>query len=171
MAQNNMTMMPAQMDWSSEVRPFDDPPNRQRERLPVTTPGMMANSTPVGSPYYHISYDALRPEDPRQPMRAPLDMTNPLTQEEMANPMSNSEVYHGSMKNLLARNIGQYVVATFQLSGQGTVSVPGILYTVGNDYIVLYQPADGRYVTGDLYALKFVDFHDAQSVPEEYRRG
>ncbi len=164
MAQNSMT--PAQMDWSSEVR---------REPMPmhqVPSSGVMANYTPIASadPYYHISYEDLRGEEQQGQMGMPLDMSNPLTQEEMANPMSNSEAYYGSLKNLLGRNLGQYVVATFQMSGQGTVSVPGILYTVGNDYIVLYQPVQGRYVTGDLYALKFVDFHDADSVPQEYRR-
>jgi len=179
MAQNNTAMMAAndQMDWSSEVRYPDVAPERQHgdsmgrmPMQPMTSPGVMANSTQSGSPYYHISYEELREREPHTMMRSNLDMTNPLTQEEMANPMSNSEVYQGSLKNLLARNIGHYIVATFQMSGQGTVSVPGILYTVGNDYIVLYQPADGRYVTGDLYGLKFVDFHDAESVPEEFRR-
>lgn len=171
MAQNQMAPLPQQMDWSSEVRyPME---NGQRGVMQsAATSGMMANSVPMSgtSPYYHISYDRLREDDPYVMMNNQLDLTNPLTQEEMANPMSNSEVYHGSLKNLLSRNVGHYVVATFQMSGQGTVSVPGILYTVGNDYIVLYQPANGRYVTGDLYALKFVDFHDADSVPEEYRR-
>jgi len=172
MAQNQMIPAADQMDWSSEVHyPME---NWQQDAMQsMTTPGVMANSVPMegASPYYHISYEQLRADDPHVMMRSELDMTNPLTQEEMANPMSNREVYHGSLKNLLSRNLGHYVVATFQMSGQGTVSVPGILYTVGNDYIVLYQPVNGRYVTGDLYALKFVDFHDAKSVPEEYRRG
>ena len=170
-------MMPAPMDWSGEVRYPDVMPAQQDGRMTTMptqpiTPGMMSNypHTAQSSPYYHISYEDLRGDEQQGQDWATLDMSNPLTQEEMANPMSNSEVYQGSLKNLLARNIGHYVVATFQMSGQGTVSVPGILYTVGNDYIVLYQPADGRYVTGDLYGLKFVDFHDAESVPEEFRR-
>jgi len=178
MAQNHtaMTAVNEQMDWSSEVHYPDVMPQQNGGMTwsvqPATSSGVVANTTRTGqnSPYYHISYEQLRQDPDRQMMRSALDMTNPLTQEEMANPMSNSEVYQGSLKNLLARNIGHYVVATFQMSGQGTVSVPGILYTVGNDYIVLYQPADGRYVTGDLYGLKFVDFHDAESVPEEFRR-
>lgn len=181
MAQNNtsMTAVPTQMDWSSEVRYPDVMPAQQQNgrmmEMPMqqpVTPGMMSNfpHTAQSTPYYHISYEQLRGDEPQGQLREPLDMSNPLTQEEMANPMSNSEVYQASLKNLLARNIGHYVVATFQMSGQGTVSVPGILYTVGNDYIVLYQPANGRYVTGDLYGLKFVDFHDAESVPEEFRR-
>ena len=49
------------------------------------------------------------------------------------------------------------MVAIFQVGTQSTVSVPGILFTVGNDYIILYQPNKDRYVMGDLYALKFGD--------------
>ena len=192
------TTTPAQMDidWSGEVR-YPDVPSPsatapaqtvEETQVTVTTPAAPAapaaptapvvQATPTApvvqavqgaSPYYHLDYDELRREDfPAAPARAPLDLENPVSQEVMANPTSNSEVYQASMKSLLARNIGYYVVATFQIGSQGTVSVPGFLYTVGNDYIVLYQPDKGRFVTGDLYALKFVDFHQTQSLPQNY---
>ena len=196
MEQNN-TNTPAQMeiDWSGEVRYPDVPsPSAQSETsaqpaAPVqptaaqqpaegTQVSVAVPTTPVtpviqavqgGSPYYHLSYDELRRGDfPAAPKRNELDMENPVSQEVMANPTSNSEVYQASLKSLLSRNLGYYVVATFQMGGQGTVSVPGFLYTVGNDYIVLYQPDNGRFVTGDLYALKFVDFHQTQSLPQNY---
>ena len=164
------TTTPAQMDIAQTV---------EETQVTVTTPAApaapAAPTAPVvqavqgASPYYHLAYDELRREDfPAAPARAPLDLENPVSQEVMANPTSNSEVYQASMKSLLARNIGYYVVATFQIGSQGTVSVPGFLYTVGNDYIVLYQPDKGRFVTGDLYALKFVDFHQTQSLPQNY---
>jgi len=164
------------VDWTSEVR-YPDVPSQQETAqetftttatAPATAPAASAAPAQViqsTSPYYHLSYDALRGDDFPALRQNSLDLENPLTQEEMANPTSNSEVYQASLKSLLARNLGYYVVATFQMGGQGTVSVPGILHTVGNDYIVLYQPENGRYVTGDLYALKFVDFHETQSIP------
>ena len=183
------TTAPAQLDidWSGEVR-YPDVPSAQPETAAQPAPAeqvtetaqvaVTAPETPVtpviqavqgASPYYHLSYDELRREDfPAAPQRDPLDMENPVSQEVMANPTNNSEVYQASLKSLLARNIGYYVVATFQMGSQGTVSVPGFLYTVGNDYIVLYQPENGRFVTGDLYALKFVDFHQTQSLPKNY---
>ena len=183
------TTTPAQMDidWSGEVR-YPDVPTPpatapaqtvEETKVTVTTPAAptapAAPAAPVvqavqgASPYYHLAYDELRREDfPAAPARDPLDLENPVSQEVMANPTNNSEVYQASMKSLLARNIGYYVVATFQIGSQGTVSVPGFLYTVGNDYIVLYQPDKGRFVTGDLYALKFVDFHQTQSLPQNY---
>ena len=165
MAQDNGAMNNPEMDvdWSGEIR-FAE----QNGRMPAETiSGGAGNSG--AAPYYHISYNELRGDDfPQIAGREELNLTNPLTQEEMANPMSNSEVYQGSMKSLLARNIGYYVVATFQMGSQGTVSVPGVLHTVGNDYIVLYQPENGRYVTGDFYSLKFVDFHETMSIPRRY---
>ena len=41
---------------------------------------------------------------------------------------------------MLARNEGSYVVATFLVGTQGTVSWEGILYDVGNDFITIYPP-------------------------------
>ena len=68
-----------------------------------------------------------------------------------------------SLKGLLMRNIGFYIVAGFLVGTQSPVSWEGILYSVGNDYIVIYQPDVDRYITGDLYSLKFVEFHNTQS--------
>lgn len=90
-----------------------------------------------------------------------LDMTNPLSPEATENPMTNAEAFQGSIKSLLMRNLGSFVVATFLIGSQGSVVWQGILHTVGNDYIVLYQPDRDRYVSGDLYSLKFVEFHPA----------
>ena len=163
MAQNNSPMNSADMgvDWSEEIR--------YTGQGGQTSTEVISGGTGMSAPYYHISYDELRGDDfPQISGREELNLVNPLTQEEMASPMSNAEVYQGSMKSLLARNVGYYVVATFQMGSQGTVSVPGVLHTVGNDYIVLYQPENGRYVTGDFYALKFVDFHETKSIPRRY---
>ena len=142
-------------DWTREVR-YPDVPVRH---LTVTT-------VPAGAGANHVTYQEIRGDSLNSTDRqGALDLQNPLSQEAMESPMSNAEVYQGSLKNLLSRNLGYYVVAIFQVGTQGTVSVPGILYTVGNDYIILYQPAENRYVMGDLYALKFVEFHETQSIP------
>lgn len=90
-----------------------------------------------------------------------LDMTNPLSPEATENPMTNAEAFQGSIKSLLMRNLGSFVVATFLIGSQGSVVWQGILHTVGNDYIVLYQPDRDRFVSGDLYSLKFMEFHPA----------
>ena len=89
----------------------------------------------------------------------PLDLTNPMTQEQIENPMSREEVALGSLKGLLARNLGHYVVATFVVGVSDFVVWRGILHSVGNDYLVIYQPNQDRYITGDFYSLKFIEFH------------
>ena len=99
------------------------------------------------------------------PVRPALDMSNPMSLEATLNPMTNAENYHASLKSLLARNIGSYVVATFHLGTPQAVVWQGILHTVGNDYLILYQPDRGRYISGDLYALKFVEFLDPRPMP------
>ena len=158
MAQNSTGMVnqgTASPDWSREIR-YPDIPVRQ---VAVAT-------VPVGTNSNHVTYQDIR-GDSLNSLRhqGTLDMQNPLSQEAMESPMSSSEVYQGSLRNLLARNLGYYVVAIFQVGTQSTVSVPGILFSIGNDYIVIYQPEEDRYVMGDLYALKFVEFHESQSVP------
>ena len=71
----------------------------------------------------------------------------------------------GSLKALLARNLGYYIVASFLMGTQQAIQWEGILASVGNDYLVIYQPDQGRYVSGDIYALKFVEFHEGQNGP------
>ena len=159
MAQNNSEQMnqgTTVPDWSREIR-YPDIPSRH-----VTVTNIPAETNPNHVTYQDIRGDSLN-STPR--LGGTLDMRNPLGQEAMQNPMSNAEAYQGSLRSLLSRNLGYYVVAIFQVGTQSTVSVPGILFTVGNDYIILYQPNKDRYVMGDLYALKFVEFHETQSVP------
>ena len=77
-----------------------------------------------------------------------------------------------SLRELLRRNLGFYVVACFLAGGREPVSWEGILYSVGDDYLVLYQPDVDRYITGDIAALQFVEFHNSKSMSpwSGYRR-
>lgn len=87
-----------------------------------------------------------------------------VSQEAVESPLNSQEAFAASMKALLGRNIGHYVVASFLVGTQSPVSWQGFLHSVGNDYIVIFQPDMGRYVTCDLYSLKFVEFHDQKGV-------
>lgn len=82
----------------------------------------------------------------------------------------NREVTNSSVRGLLARNLGYYVVASFLMGTQQAVQWEGILASVGNDYLVIYQPDQNRFVSGDIYALKFVEFHEDQTPCAGYRR-
>ena len=92
-------------------------------------------------------------------------MKNPVDMETTHNPTSNSDAYQASLRSLLARNVGYFIVATFLAGTQRMVTWQGILHTVGNDYLVIYQPDYERYISCDFYALKFVQFHNTQSTP------
>lgn len=92
-------------------------------------------------------------------------MRNPLDMEATHMPADSREAYLASMRSLLNRNVGYFVVCTFQIGAQPPVTWQGILHTVGSDYLVLYQPDYERYVSCDLYSLKFTQFHNMRGVP------
>ncbi|MGM9662950.1 MAG: hypothetical protein ACI3WR_07680 [Oscillospiraceae bacterium] len=138
---------------------------------------------PIATPY---PTDGMEPEDQSMPPESvsmmpgtapaeaePLPGTVPtqglrmesgLNPSMLGGPFTNTEVAQASLKGLLMRNLGFYIVAGFLVGTQAPVSWEGILYSVGNDYIVIYQPDVDRYITGDLYSLKFVEFHNTRSM-------
>ena len=92
-------------------------------------------------------------------------MKNPVDMETTHNPTNSSDAYQASLRSLLARNVGFFIVATFLTGTQRMVTWQGILHTVGSDYIVIYQPDYERYISCDFYALKFVQFHNTKNTP------
>lgn len=63
---------------------------------------------------------------------------------------------------MLNRYIGAYVVATFLVGTQGTVSWEGVLFDVGNDFVTIYQEARDRYIVTDIYSLRYIEFYDTR---------
>lgn len=92
-------------------------------------------------------------------------MKNPVDMARTHMPGSADEAYQASLRSLLNRNVGYFVIATFQTGPAQAVTWQGILHSVGSDYVVLYQPDYERYISGDLYSLKFVQFHNVKGVP------
>ena len=90
--------------------------------------------------------------------------------ETTEDPAGRRDVTNSSIRGLLARNLGYYVVASFLMGTQQAIQWEGILASVGNDYLVIYQPDQNRFVSGDIYSLKFVEFHENQSARAGYRR-
>ena len=87
-------------------------------------------------------------------------MRHGLSEEVIGNPISAEEAYQGSMQGMLSQEIGSYIAATF-LAGTGQmVRWEGQLYEVGNNYIVIYQPEQSRFVVGDTNSLRFVEFSE-----------
>ena len=135
---------PRTKDWSTEITPSG------QRRAPVmvgTEPGR--NTTGMTSPA------VVTPPELS-------DMQNDLPMEVIQAPTSVGEAYLGSWKALLSRYEGSYVVATFLVGTQNTVSWEGILFDVGNDYLTIYQESRDCYIVSDYYSLKFVEFYDIQ---------
>lgn len=85
-----------------------------------------------------------------------------LPDEVIQAPTTVDEAYRGSLKVMLARYIGSYVVATFLVGTQGTVSWEGTLFDVGNDFVTIYQRPRDRYIVSDIYSLKYIEFYDTR---------
>ena len=134
------------MDWSGEISREPTEP-----RYPVTAGrGAMTGTMNRGT-----SMTGSNPPELS-------DMVNQLPIEVIEAPTSREEAYLGSWKALLSRYEGSYVVATFLVGTQNTVSWEGILFDVGNDYLTIYQESRDRYIVSDYYSLKFVEFYDIQ---------
>lgn len=91
----------------------------------------------------------------------PLRMKN-LPSEVVEIPGTAEESYKGSLKSLLKKNVGNFIVATFLVGTQGTTMWEGVLFDVGNDYLTIYQEIRNRYIVGDIYSLKFIEFYDVE---------
>ncbi len=105
---------------------------------------------------------------PQRPFPAPSEFSTGTVPDLMSHqpsevieaPATMNEAYLGSLKAMLLRNRGNLVTATFLIGTQGTMAWEGILYEVGNDYIVISQPGRGRYIACDIYALKYIEIYD-----------
>ncbi len=92
-------------------------------------------------------------------------MKNPVSMADTHLPPDSETAYQASLRSLLDRNVGYFIVASFLIGTQQTVTWQGILHSVGSDYLVLYQPDYERYISCDIYSLKFVQFHNVKGVP------
>ena len=131
---NTMTQ---QSNWAGEVTPsaqraWNTPWTGRDTRFPLENPGSLTNP----------------------------NMSNNLPAEVVESPTNLNEAFLGSLKATLLRNKGNFIVATFLIGTQNTMSWEGILYEVGNDYITIYQPGRDRYVVIDMYSLKYMEFYD-----------
>ena len=89
-----------------------------------------------------------------------ITMRHGLSEEVIGSPISAEEAYQGSLRGMLGREIGAYIAATFLMGSGELVRWEGRLYEVGNNYLVIYQQNQGRYVVGDINSLRFVEFSE-----------
>ena len=92
---------PRMTDWSGEVTPMPaDPPMPEAPGRTVTSAGRPMDRLNAAE------------EQGGQSMGS-LDMRNHLPSEVITDPISMEEAYRGSLKAMLKKNVGNYVVATF----------------------------------------------------------
>lgn len=173
-----MRSQAAMVDWSGEITvPEQVRPASDTGRGGMTT--LPENLRPIGRVLGPAANGAVQGEaaqDPSSRGRMVLDGGTPAIQtpprlgdlrsglpaEVIESPTTSQEAYLGSLKAMLFRYVGSYIVATFLVGTQNTVSWEGILFDVGNDYLTIYQEARDRYIVSDYYSLKFIEFYDVE---------
>lgn len=145
------------MDWSQEISGAMPRPMGQRPAMSAAAPVPVMRQTPLGAAELVDAWPAYGAAP-----NAQLNMGPALPQDAIQAPTSLEEARVGSMKGILSRNLGNFVVATFLIGTQGTTSWEGVLYDVGNDYLVIYQAGQDRYIVCDIYSLKYIEFYDTR---------
>lgn len=169
--QHNTNQAPAQAPSappSQTTPPSQDAPSTQitLPSQPVQSPSGVPQQSAAqengfsagGQQMSQGSIPTLRP----QGTAAVLDLRHNLSDDVIQSPTTVDEAHMGSMKAVLNRNLGNYVVATFLVGTQGTTAWEGMLFEVGNDYLIIYQTGRDRYVVCDIYSLKYIEFYDTR---------
>ena len=156
----------AGMDWSGEITA----PSGVRSPSDTGLGGISAQPEPL-RPIGRVAGPAAAAGEAAggmmsgAPVPAPprlAEMRHHLPVDVVTSPTTTQEAYLGSLKAMLSRYVGSYIVATFLVGTQNTVSWEGILFDVGNDYLTIYQEPRDRYIVSDYYSLKFIEFYDVE---------
>ena len=86
-------------------------------------------------------------------------LRNEVFQSPMTQMTFDNEEMQGSMQQILAKNIGEYVVVEFLIGTERMMRKQGILYFVGRSYVTLYDDDQNNYIVCDLFSIKFVYFY------------
>ncbi len=78
--------------------------------------------------------------------------------QDIEDPQSTEEAYLGSFQALLQNSLGYYVIIDFLIGTSDLTSRSGILFSVGNNCVTLYEPNSNQYIVCDLFSVKFVTF-------------
>ena len=82
------------------------------------------------------------------------------------------EEWTGSIYQVLADNIENYVVAEFLIGSQAITRKEGQLYSMGQDYMVLYEEVRKTYTVCQLDSLRFITFYQpGERPPRSGNRG
>lgn len=74
-----------------------------------------------------------------------------------------SPAYQGSLQQILTDNIGEFVTIEFLIGVSEIVMRSGVIYSVGINYIVLFDEEKNNYEVCDLYSIEFVTFYEIRT--------
>ena len=74
-----------------------------------------------------------------------------------------SPAYQGSLQQILTDNVGEYVTIEFLIGVSEIVTRSGVIYSVGINYIVLFNEEKNNYEVCDLYSIEFVTFYEIRT--------
>lgn len=86
------------------------------------------------------------------------DLTPQEPETDVNNPQTINEAYLGSLQAALRNNLGYFVVIEFLIGTDSLTEKEGILYSVGNNFVTLYEQETDRYIVCDLFSIRFVTF-------------
>lgn len=96
--------------------------------------------------------------------------SNPVSFSVPPIPDFSTAALQGTMQQILSMNLGKYVHCEFLIGSDTQETKTGILYYVGESYVVLYDDALQNYIVCDAYPLKFVTFSTPEQQPAEEPR-
>ena len=68
-------------------------------------------------------------------------------------------MYKRQIQQILADNIGNFVVCEFLIGTQNMTERSGVLYSVGTGFVVLFEEQTRTYIVCDIFSIKFVTFY------------
>lgn len=154
----------SQTDWSAEITPMPQEqmqPDADTGTAGMGTREMTGISRNMNGTQSGMNGGMAVPGNQMPQNNGEMARTG-LPSDVIEAPETVDEAYRGSLKAMLNRYIGSYVVATFLVGTQGTISWEGVLFDVGNDFVTIYQQARDRYIVSDIYSLKYIEFYDTQ---------
>ncbi len=93
-----------------------------------------------------------------QPNSSQPSLTPNESPQMVGAPQTAEQAYLGSFESALQDNLGFFVIIEFLIGTNGLTEKEGILYSVGNNFVTLYEQETDRYIVCDLYSVKFVTF-------------
>ena len=83
----------------------------------------------------------------------------PLSFEIPPQSSFDSEEMRGSIQQILAQNIGEYVVIEFLIGTERLMRKQGLLYYIGRNYVTLYDDVNNNFILCDIFSVKFIYFY------------